>query len=154
MVCSQTNLFRALNGKEEEAVTLLDNRNVFDGIAPNNEILVICDHGSSDLKFMKPLEQEEGMMRSSESHDRGAADFTNALSERLECMAILANFSRLVIDPSVPICNTEIVRNHFVEDDLAISINIDGFRLWERLSDFYLEYYKVLREAMIFLDVP
>ena len=155
MVCSKTNLFRALTGKEEEAVTLLDNRNVFDpDFEPNNSVLVVCDHASSDLKFMKPKEKEEGILRTNESHDRGVADFASALSERIECMAILANFSRLVIDPSVPICNSEIIRNHYLEEDLPVSINIDGYRLWERLSDFYLEYQKILREAMIFLDVP
>ena len=69
-------------------------------------------------------------------------------------MSILSNFSRLVIDPSLPICNSELIRNHYLENETPVSINIDGYRLWERLSDFYLEYQKILREAMIFLDVP
>lgn len=89
---------------------------------------------------MKPQEKEEGILRTNESHDRGTADFVSALSERIESMAILSNFSRLVIDPSVSICNSEIVRNHYIEDNEPISINYNGYRLWERLSDFYLEY--------------
>jgi hypothetical protein len=52
---SQTNLFRNLSGKEEEAVTVMDNRNVFKkGTPPNNDILIVCDHASNDLKFIKP----------------------------------------------------------------------------------------------------
>lgn len=35
-----------------------------------------------------------------------------------------------------------------------IEFNKNGFRFWERLSDSYLEYQKVLREIMVFLDYP
>ena len=63
MVCSKTNLFRALTGKEEEAVTVLDNRNVFeDDFEPNNGVLIVCDHATNDLKFMKPQREEEGLI--------------------------------------------------------------------------------------------
>lgn len=45
-------MFRAQSGKEEEAVSVFDNRNVFDGEGsrPNNDVLIVCDHASTDLK--------------------------------------------------------------------------------------------------------
>ena len=51
----KTNLFRSLNGKEEEAVTVMDNRNIFnrDNFGANNDVLIICDHASDDLKGLK-----------------------------------------------------------------------------------------------------
>ena len=101
-VCSETNLFRSLTGKEEEAVTVLDNREIPE---PNNDILIVCDHGSNDLKFMKPKDEEEHLIRGLDGHDPHTADFASSLSERLQCIAVMANFSRLVIDASKPVCN-------------------------------------------------
>jgi|TARA_B110000285_G_C15046027_1_gene574361 hypothetical protein len=76
-------LFRSLTGKEEEAVTILDNRDIFWGqdldgkLFPNNDVLIIGDHASNDLKFIKPKENEEGLLRSSEAFDPGSADLVS-----------------------------------------------------------------------------
>lgn len=119
---------------------------------PNNDVLIICDHAVNDLKFMKVTDPEQGLIRSFEAYDQGSADLASSLSERLECLGVFANFSKIVIDPSLPICNLELVRTHYKSEDLPISINASGYRLWERLSDFYLEYQKILREVMVFID--
>ena len=56
-VSNQQHLFRSLTGKEEEAVTVLDNRDIFWGqdldgkLFPNNDVLIIGDHASNDIKF-------------------------------------------------------------------------------------------------------
>ena len=42
--------FRDLSGKEEEAVSVVDNRRVGDN--PNNSILITCDHATNDLKML------------------------------------------------------------------------------------------------------
>ena len=74
-------------------------------------------------------------------------------------MAVLTNFSKLLIDPAVPICNKDLIKLFFNSKDengelMDISLNRNGFRLWERLADSYLEYQKVLNEVMLFLDQP
>ena len=104
----RNNLFRSLNGKEEEAVTVMDNRNIFgssSAIGANNDVLIVCDHSSNDLKGLKGTRQEEDKVRSQDAYDVNAADLACALSERLECMAVMTSFSKLIIDPSLPICN-------------------------------------------------
>jgi len=64
-VPSSSNLFRTLTGKEEEAVSIMDNRDVFgEYAAPNNDVLIVCDHASHDLKFIKPLDSEDTLVRS------------------------------------------------------------------------------------------
>ena len=75
-------MFRSLNGKEEEAVTILDNRDVSEG-EPNNDVLIICDHAVNDVKFMKVTDPEQGLIRSIEGYDAGAGDLASSLSERL-----------------------------------------------------------------------
>jgi predicted N-formylglutamate amidohydrolase len=57
------------------------------------------------LKGIKATEAEQGLQRSVEAFDAGAGDLASSLSERLECMGILANFSKLIIDPALPIIN-------------------------------------------------
>ena len=126
---------------------------------PNNDVLIIGDHASNDTKFMKPEKSEESLMRSSEAFDPGSADLVSQLSERLQCMAVLTNFSKLLVDPAVPICNQDLIRLFYNQKDdngdlKEISLNNSGFRLWERLADSYLEYQKVLNEVMLFLDQP
>ena len=77
--------------------------------------MLTCDHASRELKGIKPLDNENGRVRTSEGFDPGAAEFVNALSERLNCIAILTNFSKLIIDSSVPICNQDLIPTFFKE---------------------------------------
>ena len=51
-------LFRSLNGKEEEAVSIVDNRDITEG-KPNNRVLIACEHGSNDVKYTKLSDEEE-----------------------------------------------------------------------------------------------
>ena len=53
-----SHLFRALNGKEEEAVSIVDNRDISGG-NPNNRVLITCEHASNDVKYTKLSDEEE-----------------------------------------------------------------------------------------------
>lgn len=106
------NPFRGLNGKEEEAASVVDNRDITNG-NPNNKVLITCDHASNDAKFLKPLDYEEDLMRSQEYFDIGAADFTHALSETLACLAVLSNFTKLYVDPAKPLVDSQLIRTYY-----------------------------------------
>jgi hypothetical protein len=54
-------MFRSLNGKEEEAVCVVDNRDLTRG-RPNNKVLVSCDHSSNDIKYTKLADYEEVLL--------------------------------------------------------------------------------------------
>ena len=107
-----THLFRSLNGKEEEAVNVVDNRDVSQG-KPNNKILITCEHASNDIKFMRPLDYEEELIRSQEFFDIGAADIAYSLTEQFRCMAVLGNFSKLFVDPSKPLVDSQLIRQNY-----------------------------------------
>lgn len=51
-------MFRSLNGKEEEAVSVVDNRDISGG-KPNNRVLITCEHASNDIKYTKLSDEEE-----------------------------------------------------------------------------------------------
>ena len=95
---------------------MLDNRDIFDLKAqPNNDVLILCEHASPDLKGIKPLEAEKSLIQSFEGHDPGSFDLACYLSEQLQCAAISTNFSKLIIDPSLPISSPNLVREYFSE---------------------------------------
>ena len=58
----KTNLFRSLTGKEDEAVIIMDNRDIFTkDTDTNNDVLIVCDHTVNDLKFLKGTQNERHM---------------------------------------------------------------------------------------------
>ena len=89
----------------------------------------------------------------------GAADFAYQLSENLSCLAVMSNFCKLLVDPAKPLTDENLVRHHYqyAMDDikklkLKVSFNSHGYRLYERLDNYYLEYHKILKEALDFLE--
>lgn len=85
-----------------------------------------------------------------DAFDPGAADLSFHLSESLECVAMHANWSRLIIDPSQPIASDRLVPLNF-SDGSYVSWNKDGYDLNDRLT-FYLHWHKLLAEMIWFLD--
>ena len=100
-----THLFRSLNGKEEEAVQVVDSRDISQG-SPNNKVLIACDHAVNDIKYTKLLDYEEDLFRTQEYYDVGAAELAYSLSEELGCLAVMANYSKLFVDPSKPLVDS------------------------------------------------
>jgi predicted N-formylglutamate amidohydrolase len=68
-------------------------------------------------------------------------------------MAAMANFSRLIIDPSLPLISNDLIPATYRSDpSLPVSFNANGYQFYNRLSGFWLEYHKVLQEMMWFLE--
>ncbi len=92
----------------------------------NNRLLVVCEHGSNDLKGFKTTLQEEGLVRSNDGFDPGAAELASYICEQTECTGLLTNFSKLIINPSQPVCNGKLANLHFDSyPELAVSFNSD-----------------------------
>jgi len=111
--------FRSLSGKEQEAVDVIDARNLD---SPNNTLMVVCDYGSDDLKGFKPSDEELENVKSEEGRNEGARDLAFDICERFECLGVFANFSRLLIDPGLPLTNGRLIRKTY-NDGTPISFN-------------------------------
>lgn len=103
---SANHMFRQLTGHEQEAVSIIDNRDLSN---PNNKLLLICERASNDIKMTKIEHYEQRYLNGHDAFDPGAAELSNYLSERTKCIAFHSNFSRLIIDPSVHTLNNDIV---------------------------------------------
>mgnify|MGYP003624823653 FL=1 len=62
-------------------------------------LLLICDHASNYIPpHLDKLGLTPGQLEQHIAWDRGAADLAQLLSDKLGCRAVLANYSRLLID--------------------------------------------------------
>ena len=133
-----------------------DNRDVNTALI-NNKLLIFSEHTSNDIKYIKIDEDEASLLRSSEGFDMGAQGLVDELSERLKCLAVCANFSKLLIDPAMPIVSNDLIRLYYKEigedgKQLPVSFNINGYDMANRLDFYYLEYHRMLIESMEFLE--
>lgn len=121
-----------LTEEETEAVSIIDNRKISEN--PNNKILVTCDHASNDIKGFKPEPNEDYLIRSNDGYDPGAADLANFISEATGCLGVHTNFSKLLVDPSLPLCNDKLVRTvHDSDKSILVSFNSHEYDLDARI---------------------
>ena len=52
-------------------------------------------------------------MRSQECFDIGAADLSYEICERIQSLGVFANFSKLLVDPSKPLTDLNLVRHNY-----------------------------------------
>ena len=117
-------------------------------------MLITCEHASNDVKYTKLSDDEDHLLRSQHYFDIGAADLSYSLSESLKCLAVMGNFSRLLIDPGKPLIDSNLIRTRYrsPDNEIPVSFNASGYRLFERLETFYLEYHKILKESIEYLE--
>jgi predicted N-formylglutamate amidohydrolase len=79
---------------------------------------------------MKVSKDEEIFSNSIDAYDPSAGDFASALSERLMCMSISPNFSRLLIDPSLPILDPQLIPLFYKSSkEIQTTVEIKGKEL-------------------------
>ena len=111
------------------------------------DYLVICDHASNNM----PLEyQNLGISKKDlESHrafDLGASDVAIELSKLLDCNLVMANFSRLLIDPNRgkddPTLIPKLSEGKIIKGNIKISRYENDIERNKRILHFYLPYHK------------
>ena len=108
-------------------------------------VLLVCDHASNAV----PAEYD-GLGLPAEAftrhiaYDPGAAQVTAALSERLNAPAVLANFSRLLIDPNRGADDPTLVMK--LSDGAIIPGNrhADASEIAARIARFYTPYHQAV----------
>jgi predicted N-formylglutamate amidohydrolase len=120
-----------------------------DGRAP---ILLVCDHASNRIPgALDQLGLDDAALGLHVAADIGAEAITRDLSARLDAPAVLANYSRLVIDLNRPPDHaTSIVA---VSDDIAIpgNRNLDTTAREKRLAALYWPYHRAIGERLAVL---
>jgi len=126
----------------------------FELLNPESEkpVLLICDHASKTVpREMKNLGLDDATMNLHVGWDIGAADVARRLAKDLDCMAVLAGYSRLVIDnnrqpgdpTSIPATSDDIVVPGNQDLTEAEQIN--------RTDQFFWPYHHAITDAIAHL---
>ena len=105
-------------------------------------LLLVCDHASNEIpENYDDLGLEPDHLRDHIAWDIGAAELTRALSEAFDAPAVLARFSRLLIDPNREPDSPTLIPA--ASDGVAIPGNseIDPSERDRRIKSFYAPFH-------------
>ena len=117
-----------------------------EGSAP---FLLVCDHASRAIPHhMKQLGVADWVLERHVACDIGARALTLALSERFDAPAVLAGYSRLVVDLNRQLHDASAFIK--VSDGIAIpgNIEMDERERAERIQSFFDPYHTAVDEAL------
>ena len=146
-------MFEAATQKAPGPLPLLgpDDQPVFEFLNPAGraQILLICDHASRAVpRALGNLGLEDDALERHIAWDIGAADVTRLLSRRLDAPAILAGYSRLVIDlnrhPGDPQSIPEVSDSIVIPGNTGIGETAKA----ERVETLFWPYHQAITNAM------
>ena len=111
------------------------------------DYLVICDHASNNIPLeYKNLGVSKKDLESHRAFDIGASEVASELSNLLSCSLVMANFSRLLIDPNRgkddPTLIPKLSEGKIIKGNVNISMSQDDIERGKRIDQFYLPYHK------------
>ena len=111
------------------------------------DYLVICDHASNNIPLeYKNLGISKKDLESHRAFDLGAYEVAAELSNLLCCSIVMANFSRLLIDPNRgkddPTLIPKLSEGKIIKGNINISMSEDDIERSKRIDRFYLPYHK------------
>jgi len=111
------------------------------------DYLVICDHASNNIPLgYQNLGISKKDLESHRAFDIGASDVAIELSKLLDCNLVMANFSRLLIDPNRgkddPTLIPKLSEGKIIKGNIKISRYENDIERNKRILQFYLPYHK------------
>ncbi len=117
-----------------------------DGKSP---VLLVADHASRAIpRHMGRLGLDRSVMDRHVAWDIGSAGVTRLLSERLDAPAVMAGYSRLLVDCNRQLYDpTAFIR---VSDGIAIpgNLNLSEDEKWLRVRSFYWPYHNAVTDQL------
>ncbi len=112
-------------------------------------ILLVCDHASNAVpKRLGQLGLDPGMLDRHIGYDIGAAAVTRGLAQRLDAQAVLAGYSRLVIDVNRPPGHPDSIVA--ANDGVLVpgNQNLDEIAKRQRIRDVFEPYHDAVNRAL------
>ena len=111
------------------------------------DYIVICDHASNNIPLeYKNLGVSKKDLESHRAFDLGAYEVAGELSNLLSCSLVMANFSRLLIDPNRgkddPTLIPKLSEGKIIKGNVNISMSEDDTERSKRIHRFYLPYHE------------
>lgn len=119
--------------------------------------LVTCDHASNRVPpsvHGGTLGLEDADMSRHIAYDVGAAGVAMALSDALNCTAVLSNFSRLVIDPNRGLDDPTLLMKIYDGSVIPGNASADTLERNRRVAAFYQPYHDAIARAALVSNNP
>lgn len=117
-----------------------------EGKAP---LVLTCDHASAFIpRQLQSLGLDEASLARHIAYDIGIADVTRHLARRLDAVAVLSNFSRLIIDPNRKLGTASSIVE--VSDGVTVPGNRDltDEAVARRVDTFFKPYHEAVHQAI------
>lgn len=115
----------------------------------DSPILITCEHASATLPEGWSWSDRDRRLRSMHwAVDLGAADLSRELAAELETSAVLAQFSRLLVDPNRQLASPTLFRAYC--DGIAVDLNreLAPSDRQARLNRFYRPFHAAVEDEM------
>eukprot|EP00211_Chloroparvula_japonica_P016692 CAMPEP_0119121900 /NCGR_PEP_ID=MMETSP1310-20130426/2318_1 /TAXON_ID=464262 /ORGANISM="Genus nov. species nov., Strain RCC2339" /LENGTH=298 /DNA_ID=CAMNT_0007111489 /DNA_START=94 /DNA_END=987 /DNA_ORIENTATION=+ len=135
------------NKKTNEDDSDIESDQSSSAIGSKLSILLTCEHATNHLPRPYDWRDDRWIKHTHWASDPGAADLTRDLSETLQCVSVLARFSRLLVDANRPLASDTLMREQ--ADGVVVHMNTalpKADRDW-RLWRYYIPYHMTLGEV-------
>ncbi|MEE9383925.1 MAG: N-formylglutamate amidohydrolase [Nannocystaceae bacterium] len=111
----------------------------------DGRLLITCDHASPDLHEPWRWHADDRWLSGTHwAYDLGAADITRALAAHLGCPAVLARFSRLLIDPNRALHSDTLFRYRAEGRRICLNRALTKGDRDHRTNRWYLPYHNAI----------
>ncbi len=144
------------SGPQEDNAALLgpDDPPAFEAINEDGAcaLQLVCDHASRAVPAgLQNLGLSGAQFEHHIAYDIGAGDVTHLLARRLDAQAILAGYSRLVIDVNRPPGHLESIPETSDETVIPGNQGLSEYDQGERVSSLFEPYHDAIHEALAHL---
>ncbi len=118
---------------------------IFVGTGGEAPLLITCEHASNRLP--EPWQWHPQDQRLVDTHwawDPGAADVVRELADEVGAAAVLARFTRLLVDPNRPLDASDLFRELCDDQPVALNLDITESDRHRRLSLYYEPYHDAI----------
>jgi predicted N-formylglutamate amidohydrolase len=122
---------------------------VYGDLASAGPFVFTCEHASNQLPAgFVATETERGFLADHWGWDIGSATLTRTLADSLGCQAILARYSRLVIDANRDTRDSTLILREIDGRALSFNTNVDAAERTRRIADLFEPYHAAIDEVI------
>ena len=110
-----------------------------------NQLVLTCEHASNRVPApLATTPEDQPALQDHWGYDIGAAAVVQELVRLKDCCAVLARFSRLVVDANRPTDHGELIRRRCEGHALSFNDGIDDEEVQRRIDTYHAPYHRAI----------
>ncbi len=122
---------------------------------PQAPVFLTCEHASERLPSGYHLNGRDSRLVGTHwAFDLGARALTCELADALSAAAVLANFSRLLIDPNREVTHPDLFRSVAEGEPILLNQQLGAHDRKHRIETYYTPYHAAVDETLAYVSAP